>query len=270
MDDDARAAAVLTSSVLPQFAYEFMGLGTISEMWIRLRQRYQPSGDALYLSMVRQEHALQQGDSTVDEFYAQSSAIWRQLDSLRTAGCGGCQCCQAVRADLEFHRVYEFLSRLRKEFEPRRAQLFARGRVSLLEALSEIRAEETRLRGVGLLEVPSVLAARAPATPCASGGEGRPRARLHCGYCDKDGHPESDCFKKQRHMRNMEHSSSVTPSAVTFTEQDILKLKRLLAASGSPSIGSAGLVADSSLERPLSSHSDAQRGNSSWSWPSPP
>jgi hypothetical protein len=182
MDDDARAAAVLTSSVLPQFASEFMGLGTVSEMWIRLRQRYQPSGDALYLFVVRQEH----------EFYAQSSAIWRQLDSLRTAGCGACPCCQAVRADLEFHRVYEFLSRLRREFEPRRAQLFARGRVSLLEALSEIRAEETRLRGAGLLEVPSVLAARAPAAsllPTSSGGEGRPRVRLHCGYCDRDGHP---------------------------------------------------------------------------------
>jgi hypothetical protein len=234
MDDDAHAAAILTSSVLPQFASEFMGLGTISEMWIHLRQRYQPSGDALYLSVVRQEHALQQGDSTVDEFYAQSSAIWRQLDSLRTAGCGAFPCCQAMRADLEFHRVYKFLSRLRREFEPRRAQLFARGRVSLLEALFEIRAEETRLRGAGLLEVPSVLAARAPAAsllPTSSGGEGHPRVRLHCGYCDRDGHPKSDCFRKQCHMRNMEHgSSSVTPSAVAFTEQDILKLKHLLAS----------------------------------------
>ena len=47
-------------------------------------------GDALYLSVVRQEHALQQGDSTVDEFYIQSSAIWHQLDSLRTIVCGTC------------------------------------------------------------------------------------------------------------------------------------------------------------------------------------
>ncbi|KAM3385037.1 hypothetical protein ACQJBY_009163 [Aegilops geniculata] len=140
LDEDARAAAVRTASVLPQFASEFLGLPTVSEMWTRLHQRYQPSGDALYLSVVRQEHALQQGDSSVDDFYAQSSAIWCQLDSLRTAGRRICQCCQAVRADLEFHRVYEFLSRLRKEFEPRRAQLFARGRISLMEALSEIRA----------------------------------------------------------------------------------------------------------------------------------
>jgi hypothetical protein len=49
MDEDARAAAVLTSNVLPQFASEFMGLPTIADMWAHLRQRYQPSGDALYL-----------------------------------------------------------------------------------------------------------------------------------------------------------------------------------------------------------------------------
>ena len=68
--DDARVAAdVLTASFLSQFASEFMGLGTATAMWTYLCQRYQPSGDALYLSVVRQEHDLQQGDSTVDEFY---------------------------------------------------------------------------------------------------------------------------------------------------------------------------------------------------------
>jgi hypothetical protein len=98
-----------------------MGLPTVAAQWAFLRQRYQLSGDAIYLSMVRQEHALQQGDSTIDEFYTQSAAIWRQLDSLRTAVCATCSCCLTVRADLEFQRVYEFLSWLRKEFEPRRA-----------------------------------------------------------------------------------------------------------------------------------------------------
>jgi hypothetical protein len=166
MDEDARAAAILTSSVLPQFASEFMCLPTIADMWAHLRQRYQPSGDALYLSVVRQEHALQQGDSTIDEFYTQSAAIWRQLDSLRTAVCGTCPCCRTVRSDLEFQHTYEFLSRLRKEFEPHHAQLLAHGRVSLSEVLSELRAEATHLRGVGLLEVSSVLAIRgAPPSP---------------------------------------------------------------------------------------------------------
>jgi hypothetical protein len=136
-------------------------------MWAHLYQHYQPSGDALYLSVVHQEHALQQGDSTIDEFYTQSTAIWCQLDSLRTAVCGTCPCCRTVRSDLEFQRVYEFLSRLRKEFEPRRAQLLAHGHVPISEVLSELRVEETRLCGAGLLEVPSVLAARGPSPSAA-------------------------------------------------------------------------------------------------------
>jgi hypothetical protein len=44
--EDARVAAVLTASVLPQFASEFMALPTTSEMWSHLRQQYQPSGDS--------------------------------------------------------------------------------------------------------------------------------------------------------------------------------------------------------------------------------
>ena len=40
LDDDARAAAVLTNSVQPQFAFEFLGLSTVFEMLTRLRQCY--------------------------------------------------------------------------------------------------------------------------------------------------------------------------------------------------------------------------------------
>ena len=130
-----------------------MGLATVAEMWSQLRQHYQPSGDSLFLSVLRQEHDLQQGDSTVDEFHTQSSSIWRQLDSLSSVVCGTCQCCRTVRSDVEFRRIHEFLSRLRTEFEPRRAQLFARGRVPISEVLTELRAEETRLRGAGLLRI---------------------------------------------------------------------------------------------------------------------
>jgi hypothetical protein len=74
-DDDAKVADALTLSVLPQFASEFIGLST-SKMWTHLRQRYQPSGDAIYLSVVQHEHALRQCNITIDEFYTQSSFIW--------------------------------------------------------------------------------------------------------------------------------------------------------------------------------------------------
>jgi hypothetical protein len=273
IDEDARAAAVLTSSVLPQYAAEFMGLPTIAAQWAFLRQRYQPSGDSLYLSVVRQEHALQQGDSTIDELYTQSAAIWRQLDSLCTAVCATCPCCLTVRADLEFQRVYEFLSQLRKEFEPRRAQLLARGRVPLSEVLSELRAEETRLRGVGLLEVPSVLAARGPLVPSAplrspvppivstppvqgQSHSQQPRGQNRhpcptCSYCGKPGHDFSSCWRRDPSLRQQFHvcqqAGSSGSSTVALSEQDIIRgIRGLLAATGSSSSGTAGSVPTSS------------------------
>jgi hypothetical protein len=75
-----------------------------------------------------------------------------------------------VRYDLEFQRVYEFLSQLRPEFEQQRALLIAYRRVPFSVVLSELRAEETRLRGVGLLGVPSMLDARAPTVLAAAPG----------------------------------------------------------------------------------------------------
>ncbi|KAE8795948.1 putative zinc protease pqqL [Hordeum vulgare] len=115
LDDDARVAAVLTASVLPQFASEFLGLPTVFEMWTRPRQCYEPSGDALYLSVVRQEHALQQGDSTVDDFYARVLLSGASL-ILPSAGCRtcswspGCTCQFGVSSFLRFSRLcYWFL-----------------------------------------------------------------------------------------------------------------------------------------------------------------
>jgi hypothetical protein len=166
-----------------------------------------------------------------------------------------------VRSELEFQRVYEFLSRLHPEFEQRHAQLIARDRVPLSVVLYKLRVEESRLRGVGLLGVPSMLATRAPnvlaaalgpsrsseppllATPsdgmgrsssggggCPSRGGGRSRPpRIQCGYCQKSGHPETDCYKK---IMDMGRSS---PLSHAFSAQDIAMLMHILAVSGSSS-----------------------------------
>ena len=64
-----------------------MGLNTVFDIWTHLREHYQPSSDVVSLSVIQQEHALQQGDSIVDDFYAHSSAIWHHLSSLRTTPC---------------------------------------------------------------------------------------------------------------------------------------------------------------------------------------
>lgn len=115
--------------------------------------------------------------------------------------------------------------------------MFARRRISLTEAFFEIHAEDTRLRVADLLW--GSLYARAPSLlPTPPGGEGC--SHTHCGYYNKDGHPESDCLMKKRHMRNKGRTSSSgtcastpAPSSVSLTKQDIVQLKRMLATLGS-------------------------------------
>lgn len=176
-----------------------------------------------------------------------------------------------MRSDLEFHRIYEFLSRLRQEFEPRRAQLNARGRVLLSKVLSDLRAEETRLRGAGLLAVPYVLATRGPPMPSAPStqprssvpplilptppgqgqsqhqqsqgqsqhqqarGQGRRGSLRHCSYCNKDGHTWATCYTRDPSLRQQHQargqSAPSGSSAVALSDQDIIRSLRGLLAA---------------------------------------
>ena len=77
------------------------------------------------------------------------SDMWHQLDSLSVTSCHSCQCCLDLCVERDFHRLYEFLTRLRPEFEQHRAQLLARHpRVTLVEDLTELLSEKTRLREI--------------------------------------------------------------------------------------------------------------------------
>ncbi|XP_044324512.1 uncharacterized protein [Triticum aestivum] len=160
----------------------------------------------MYLSVVRQEQQLQQGDATVDDFYKEMSAVWRQLDSLGADVCRRCQCCVRQQAKLEVRRLYDFLTRLRPEFEQSRAQLLARHpRLSTLEALAEVRSEEVRLRSTGLLPSSSaVLAARVPpplpGVP-SSTQVAATSTSAFCNYCKQDGHMITECIKRRKQGR---------------------------------------------------------------------
>ena len=61
---------------------------------------------------------MHQGDSTVDDLYAQISAVWCQLDSIGPPlSPSTCDSCKAQKVALETRRTFDFLTRLRDEFE---------------------------------------------------------------------------------------------------------------------------------------------------------
>jgi hypothetical protein len=124
-----------------------------------------------------------------------------------------CQSCRDQTAALELRRTNDFLTRLRDEFEPLRAQLLARRPyVSLMDVLVEVH-NEIHLCDTGLLQSATVLAARSLAghssfvrpaapVPLASPLIVPPACGesfgLHCDHCGRDRHVEPFCCKKKK------------------------------------------------------------------------
>jgi hypothetical protein len=162
----------------------------------------------------------------------------------------------------ELHRTYHFLTRLRDEFEPLRAQLLARRPyVSLMDGLAEVRNEEIHLPDASLLQSTTILVAHSsaghslstrPATPVPLASplivpptvHGESIGLHHCGH---DGHMEAFCYRKKKTQKAQAHRSSQGTgsggserSSAGSEIQEILMLLCHLAAS--TSLGAAGSV----------------------------
>jgi hypothetical protein len=77
----------------------------------------------------------------------QLSVVWSQIGTLGPQlSLATCQSCKEQKAALDLRRMYDFLTRLRDEFEHLRAQLLVHHPyVPLMDALAEVRNEVTHL-----------------------------------------------------------------------------------------------------------------------------
>jgi hypothetical protein len=160
-------------------------------------------------------------------------------------------------------RTYDFLTRLRDEFEHLRVQLLARRPyVSLMDVLAEVRNEEVRLRDASLLQSATVLAARSsasrslsarptasvllaspPIVPPAAHGES---GDLYCAHCGRDGHVETFCYRKKKAQthRSSQGTGSVgseRSSAGSETQKILMLLHRLVASTSTGAVGTVTL-----------------------------
>lgn len=184
--DDARAMLILIHSVEADIVG--LQLQSAKQMWDHLRQRYRP----LVYSLLKQLQELKQGDDSVEAFFHRFMAIQCNLDALLSLSdvCRECACCMKHRQHNEIRRLYEFLVRLRAEFEPTKARLLSRSPLpDMIDAFNVLRDEEIRLRSMpknALLPTP-------PVTPHALEDQ--------CSYCGKFGHTFQNCFKRKKKNR---------------------------------------------------------------------
>jgi hypothetical protein len=162
LDEDARVGSVLTASMEDRLATDIVWFERTHQMWYFLHQKYESTGQSIYLAAIHQEQLLRQGDTIIDDFFDHLSVVWRQLNTLDLQlSPATCQSCRDQMAALKLRRTYDFLTRLCDEFEPLHAQPLARrSYVSLMDSLAEVSNEEIRLRNAGLLHSATVLAAR--------------------------------------------------------------------------------------------------------------
>jgi hypothetical protein len=127
LDEDACAGSVLTASMEDHFAADIVDFERTHQMWYFLRQKYESTGQSTYLTTIHHEQLLRLGDTTVENFFDQLWVVWHQLDTLGPQlSPATCQSYRDQTVALELRHTYDFLTRLRDEFEPLRAQLLAR------------------------------------------------------------------------------------------------------------------------------------------------
>jgi hypothetical protein len=97
--------------------------------------------------------------------------------------------------------------------------------ISLIDALDDVRNEETHLRDAGLLQFSSILVARSSTihssathsttpmslippsvAPLATHGKS---VDLRCDHCDRDGHVEAFCYRKRKAQKAQARRSSL-------------------------------------------------------------
>ena len=90
---------------------------TAKVIWDHLCDLYQPFSQTLQYSLLQTLAATYQRDRSVQEFFAEITALWRQCDEMAPSHCLSCSHCVAIAQYRDSVRVYDFLMRLRPEFE---------------------------------------------------------------------------------------------------------------------------------------------------------
>ncbi|KAH7663855.1 Retrotransposon Copia-like N-terminal protein [Dioscorea alata] len=134
-EDDARTIAIICQSCELPIRLAVCDFSTSKAIWDHLRALYLPYSQALRYSLLQTLTSTYQRESFVSDFFAMLSDLWRQCDEMAPSPSPTCDRCLAIAQDRDYLRIYEFLMRLRPEFEAVRAQLLHRVTPSLLVIL---------------------------------------------------------------------------------------------------------------------------------------
>ena len=106
-EDDSRAIAIIGQSCEMTIRLAICEFPTAKVIWYHLCDLYQPSSQALQYSLLQTLAATYQRDRSVQEFFAEITALWRQCDEMMPSHCLSCSHCVAIAQYRDSVRVYD-------------------------------------------------------------------------------------------------------------------------------------------------------------------
>uniref|UniRef100_A0ACD5UBN7 Uncharacterized protein n=1 Tax=Avena sativa TaxID=4498 RepID=A0ACD5UBN7_AVESA len=190
---DAKVMGALILNVTPSLRMNLKNHSTAKEIWKYLEQQYLQPSRALRYSLLQNLQNLQQQEMSIEGYHAALTRISSQLMSMIPKSGSGCEACVAKKKYEAESFMFQFVMRLRQEFENNLTQLLGRTTAPpfLDKALSSLIAEETRLRYLASFATPmthtSILVA--PRGPFRGSFSGKFRS-----HYKKSGHTIDSCF----------------------------------------------------------------------------
>jgi len=181
--NDGKVMAAMVNSTKQSIIMSLCKFKTAKGIWNYLKQRYVQDSGALLHTLMQQTHVIEQHYMSIDEYYSAFDRLMGALTSM-VPECTADPC--PAHQFIEKFLTYRFVMGVRAEFDSLRTRLLqSSSNLTMSQALSELLAEETRLKSMSVapgFSSSSVLAApQRYGTHKASSSE-------PCKHCGKTNH----------------------------------------------------------------------------------
>ncbi|CAN1774740.1 hypothetical protein LINPERHAP1_LOCUS13064, partial [Linum perenne] len=215
---DARVLSYIIGSVDSSIALSLRSFPTSAAVWSHLQATYSHVSASRLFDLEFALANLSQGELDVNLYYLAADNLWTEIDLLSTSMLSTTANLE-IQAERRRARSFQFLMRLRPEFEQVRSQLISSNKTEMSEIIGELVRAETRLRTQAQLDNSSI-----PATPGTvfAAGKSRPQffssnskshnignghnpssltlsknsSEIRCHHCQELGHYISQCRKR--------------------------------------------------------------------------
>jgi hypothetical protein len=194
----------INNSVSQSIGMQLAKYDTAHEVWEHLKRLYKQSNFAKRYKLESDIRDLKQNNMSVHEFYSAMTNLWDQLALMESSEL------KAVKAYIdqrEEQRLVQLLMALRDDFEGLRGSILHRTPLPKVDSvISELLAEETRLKSHSNLHPEKGILSNPPSVFAAPFHNGKPRGRAEigideCAFCKEKGHWKAQCPKLLRASR---------------------------------------------------------------------